>query len=298
MPPLEPTDQKALIDAHRAAVTRQAVADGPGELAALRAIARTHPTLASIQFQLGQRLLAGGRLNEGLAALKAADALRPDDAQIASALALASLRTNDITDATVFAEQAVTRAQSGDLVARISARLAALQVALATTDATAAATHAADIERLDPTLPLGDYVEGRIAYGEKRYEDASAALQNAVRALDSRADAVPDLQLVLGEALSQLGRDEDAEAAFKQAITAVPWSVSNYAALAGFYQQRMRDDDLSRTLDALLAEVPTPEGFVTAARLWTAAGNRAKADTVRAEARRRFRGDPALVGLR
>ena len=298
MPALEPTDQTALVEAHRAAVRRQAVADGPAELAALRAMARTHPTLASIQFQLGQRLLVGGRLGEGITALKAADALRPADPQVATALALALLRAGEPTEAAMFVEQALTRAQDGDLVARVSARLAALQVALAAADATAAAAHAADIERLDPTLPLGDYVEGRIAYGEKRYEDAAAALQNAVRALDTRPDAVPDLPLALGQALEQLGRDEEAETAFKQAITTLPWSVSGYAALAGFYQQRARTEDLSHTLDALTTEIPTTEGFVTAAKLWTAAGNRARADAVRAEARRRFRGDPALSGLR
>ena len=297
-PPLEPGDQRAVVEAHRAAVRRVAVGDWPASIAALRAIARTHPTLAAVQFQLGVRLLSAGRLGEAIAALMAADELVPEDPQIATTLAVTALRAGQLADAGAFAEQAVARASAADVTSKVAARVAALEVALASKNAEAAAMHVAEIERADPTMPLGDYVEGRVAFDEGRFEDAAAALQNAARALQAQAAVVPDLQLVLGDALAQLGRDTDAEAAYRQELLTFPASVRAYASLATLYHASNRDEAMTQTLDELIEAVPTAEGYATAARVWTAAGNRVRANALRTEARRRFRGDPALASIR
>jgi tetratricopeptide (TPR) repeat protein len=158
--------------------------------------------------------------------------------------------------------------------------------------------HVAEIERADPTLPLSDYVEGRVAFDEGRFEDAVAALQNAARALQAKGSVVPDLQLVLGDALSQLDRSTEAEAAYRQALLTFPASVRAYAGLATLYHGSQRDEAMTQTLDDLIEAAPTAEGYVAAARAWQAAGNRSRANAIRTEARRRFRGDPALASLR
>ena len=50
-------------------------------------------------------------------------------------------------------------------------------------------------------------------------------------------------------------------------------------------------------IDALLAEVPTPDGYAAAVRALTDLGLRRRADALRSEARTRFRGDQAPVVL-
>jgi tetratricopeptide (TPR) repeat protein len=295
MPPLEPGDQRALVEAHRAGVRRVAVGDWPASIAALRAIARTHPNLPTVHFQLGVRLLSAGRFAEAAAALSLADSIRPEDPQIATMRAMTALKAGQLADAVTFAEQAVARSMSADAVATVAARVAALEVALATKNPEAAAMHVAEIERADPSLPLGDYVEGRVAFDEGRFEDAAAALQNAARALQAKAPVVSDLYLVLGDALAQLDRGAEAEAAYRQELQAFPASVRAYTSLAMFYHANSREEAMTQTLDELLEAVPTAEGYAAAAGAWTAAGNRVRANALRVEARRRFRVDPALA---
>lgn len=297
-PPLAPGDQRALVEAHRAGVRRIAVGDWPAGIAALRAIARTHPTLPAVQFQLGIGLVHVGRLSEASTALLAAEALRPEDPQIVTALAETALRAGQLADAGAYAEQAVARSTSADVTAKVAARVAALEVALASRNAEAATMYVAEIERADPTLPLGDYVEGRVAFDEGRFEDAVAALQNAARALQVKAWVVPDLQLVLGDALVQLDRGTEAEAAYRQEMITFPSNVRAYASLAMLYHASNRDEAMTQALDDLIEVVPTAEGYTTAARVWAAAGNRTRANALRTEARRRFRGDPALASIR
>lgn len=297
-PSLETSEQRALVEAHRAGVRRLAVGDSAAAIAALRAIVRTHPTLAVVQYQLGVQLAHVGRLTEALAALSAADDLRPEDPQIATTLAVTALRAGKLVEAGAFAEEAVARASAGDAPSRIEARMAALEVALASKNAELAAMHVAEIERVDPALPLGDYVEGRVAFDEQRFEDAVAALQNAARALQGRASIVPDLQLVLGDALTQLDRSTEAEAAYRQELQTDPTSVRAYASLASLYHSTNRDEAMTQTLDELIEAVPTAEGYATAARVWAAAGNRARANELRIEARRLLRSDPAPASVR
>ena len=50
-------------------------------------------------------------------------------------------------------------------------------------------------------------------------------------------------------------------------------------------------------VDDLLAAAPTPEGYAAAVRLWTAVGQRSRADALSSDARARFRGDSPLALL-
>ncbi len=293
-PALSAGDQRALVEAHRAGVRRMALGDWAAGIAALRAIARTHPMLPVVQYQLGIRLLEAGRPADAMGPLKVADLLRQDDPEIATALAMAALKGQRIAEAETFVEQALARAADSDTTARVAARVVALEVALASKDNERAAIRAAEIEREDPTMPLSDYVEGRIAFDEQRFDDAVAALQNAVRALQDKATALADLHLVLGDALAQVDKVPEAEAAYRQELLAFPGNLRAFVGLAALLQATGRKEAMAQTLDALIEAVPTPEGYAAAARAWTSAGNRAKATALRNEARRRFRGDLAF----
>jgi hypothetical protein len=63
------------------------------------------------------------------------------------------------------------------------------------------------------------------------------------------------------------------------------------------YRAADRDADVEDVLDELVESTSTPEGYAMAARLWTAVGERSKAEALRSDARTRFRGDPSLVLL-
>lgn len=59
------------------------------------------------------------------------------------------------------------------------------------------------------------------------------------------------------------------------------------------YTASKREAEVEGVVDDLLASAPTPEGYAAAARLWTAVGQRSRADSLSSEARARFRGDPS-----
>ena len=55
-----------------------------------------------------------------------------------------------------------------------------------------------------------------------------------------------------------------------------------------------RGDDAVATVDQLVRRVPTPAGYAAAVRLSTLVGERERAAQLRAEARQRLAGEPAL----
>ena len=87
----------------------------------------------------------------------------------------------------------------------------------------------------------------------------------------------------------------DAEAEFREELRAFPRNVRAYASLAMLYHASNRDQAVEQTIDDLVVAAPTPDGYATAAELWTIVGERARAEALRADARRRFRGDPSLA---
>src|SRR5207249_1759014 len=84
-------DQAALIASHRRAASLVAQKKYSAALDALRAIAAKHQDLASVQYQIGSLLVRTGRVDEGIKALTAVAAARPDDPEIPVALAYALL---------------------------------------------------------------------------------------------------------------------------------------------------------------------------------------------------------------
>ena len=63
------------------------------------------------------------------------------------------------------------------------------------------------------------------------------------------------------------------------------------------YRASDRDADVEDVLNALVDAAPTPEGYAMAARLWSALGDRGRAEALKSDARTRFRGDPSVVLL-
>ena len=103
-----------------------------------------------------------------------------------------------------------------------------------------------------------------------------------------------DLHSLVGDTLERLERMPESEKMFREELRAFPTSVPALSSLVTLYHQAGRPEEAVGVLDTLLREVPTPEGYEAATRLWTALGDPARARALRSEARVRFRGDPSL----
>jgi tetratricopeptide (TPR) repeat protein len=168
-------------------------------------------------------------------------------------------------------------------------------VALAREDIAAATMHAEAAQKADPHLPLTQFVAGRLAYDEERYDAALAAYKEAAKIAEQAGTTLAELHLNLGNAYARLDRYTEAEAEFQEELREYPHNIAIYASLAMLYRASNREQAVDDVIGDLIEAAPTPEGYSMAARLWTIVGNRARAEALRVDARRRFRGDPSVA---
>jgi tetratricopeptide (TPR) repeat protein len=297
-PTIDATEQTALTASHRAAVVLIAQKRYSAALDALRAIAGKHPERASVQYQVASLLARTGRVDEAVRAFSAVATLRPDDADVPLALASTLLHARRVDEAAMQADQAVALADAGaDGRMKAAAHEIATRVALAREDAAAATMHAAMVQKADPHLPMPQFVAGRLAYDDGRYADALAAFKAAAATVEQAGATLAELHLNLGNTYARLDRYTEAEAEFHEELREYPHNIGTYASLAMLYRASNRDQAVEHVIGDLVEAAPTPEGYSMAARLWTIVGERARAEALRSDARRRFRGDPSLALL-
>ncbi|MBM3820455.1 MAG: hypothetical protein FJW14_15750 [Acidimicrobiia bacterium] len=293
--PIDPDDEAELLDAHRAAALLASEKKYGAAIDGLRAIAKTHPDVAVVRYQLGLLLARAGRFHEADRAFRETAALQPDNPHVRIAMAKASLRAREYEAAGESSTLAVALAERHSDRALAAAHEIAARIALAQSDAAAAELHATAAQAEGTTLPLLPYVRGRILHEEGSYEAALAAFEEAAAAERESGRPFEDLHWYLGDTLARLERYADAESQFRDELRAFPRSIPTYSSLAMLYRASNRERSVEDVIDELLAATPTAEGYATAARLWTILGDRDRAAAVRADARARFRGDPSLA---
>jgi tetratricopeptide (TPR) repeat protein len=294
---LDEMAERDTVEAHREAAISIGQKKYSAGIRALQAIVRAHPSLASVHYQLGELLVRMGRYDEAIRAFGTVRALRPDATAGALALADALVHAGKTSAAREQAETAIALAEHEDAHALAAAHEMAARVALADKDPEAATQHAEAAHTADPTLPVPQFVRGRLLYDEGKFEDAAASFGEAADALKERGASIADLHLYLGESLARLDRYADAEAHFREELRAYPRNVNAYTSLAMLYRASNRDAAVEDVLNELVAATPTPEGYAVAARLWTILGERSRAEALRSDARARFPGDPTLAQL-
>ena len=294
---LQPEVEARLLEMHRSAALLVAERKYAAAIDRLRAITRAHPELAVVHYQTGWLLARTARYEEAATAFAEAARLQPDNAQVPLALAATALRGRDLERAVAHVDTAVALATQHEPSARAAAHELAARVALARGDADAALQHAAAAQEVDAALPLEPFVRGRLLYESARYEEALEPLKEGVAAAVERGRPLEDLHATYGDTLARLDRYADAEAQYREELKAFPRNTRVYASLAMLYRAANRERDVEQVLGDLIEASPTPEGYAIAARLWTIAGDRSRAEALRADARSRFRGDPSLVLL-
>ena len=186
---------------------------------------------------------------------------------------------------------------TADAATRAAAYELAARIALARNDIETATAHAKAAHEADPRLPIELFVRGRQLYDDGKYDEAVAAFQEAANIARTQKRNIRGLYLYLGESLAQVGRYTDAEAQYREELRTFPRNVDVYSRLAMLYAATNREELVEDVLNELVAATPTPESYAVAARLWTFAGNRSRAEALRSDARARFRGDPSLALL-
>jgi tetratricopeptide (TPR) repeat protein len=183
-----------------------------------------------VQYQLGMLLARTARLEEAATAFRAAAKLNPDVSDAPAALARVLMRARQYEQARDRAALAVALAERENAGARALAHEVAARVALAQHDAEGATANAEAAHAADPSLPMPQFVRGRLLFDEGNYEEALAAFEEAATALDARGAALEELQQYLGESLVKLERPAEAEMHFKEEQRNFPSGLSVAAA--------------------------------------------------------------------
>ena len=293
---VDSSDEERVADAEATAARLVGERKFSAAVATLQEVAREHPTLASVHYQLGVLLARSGRVDEAVAPLRDAGELRPDAVEIPLALAEVLLRAGRLDDAQEAADRAIDIA-ADDHAAAGDAQALAARVALARKDVDAATMHADAALAANPGLPMPQFVRGRLAYDEGQYDAALMAFREAAAITSEHTTAIPDLHLYIGECLSHMEQYGEAEVEFRQELEAFPRNIQAYASLAMLYHAAGRDAEVEDVLNELVEAAPTPEGYGLAARLWMVLGERSRAEALKSDARARFRGDPSLALL-
>ena len=293
--PIDPEEEARILETHREAAMLAGQKKYSAAIDHLRRIARAHPQITVVRYQLGVLLSRTGRLAEAEADFRAAALVEPDNPYIPAALAGVLVRAGQLDEARDRAALAVALAEHRDARARAVAYETAARVALAQDESAQAEIYAEAAQHEDPAVPMMPFVRGRLLHAGGRYEEALTAFEEAAAVASQHERPLRELHWYLGDTLARLDRHADAETQFREELRAFPRSIRAYSSLALLYRVSNRPGGVEDTLDALIEASPTPEGYDTAARLWTIAGEPERAATLRADARARFRGDPSLV---
>jgi tetratricopeptide (TPR) repeat protein len=275
------------LDEYREAMRRDADG-GPGDvIETLRQLAAGRPEIPQLALELALRLQQAGRFEEAAAAARALAGRLPDRPEPLAVLGHILLEQERPGDA----QRAFAAALAGPHVTvPMSAALhaAAARAALQRRDVAAARAEAVQAAEAGAGPAIVAFVEGRLLLEQGDANGALARFDEALAASPKAGPPLEELQWRRGDALSQIERLDDAEAAYRRAIDERPRDVGPYVGLATAYHASGRDAQAAAAIDLLLRAVPTAPAYAQAARLSQALGDANRAEALRREARERF----------
>ncbi len=288
----DPKDKIGVYEDFRRATGLRRAGDEAAAIAALRDVVRREPGMLDAWEALGTALHAAGQERDAIAAFDRV--LRGDPGRAAVHLALS--RIHALGGRVEVAARHATAAASGD-PGRAFETLAELMLQrgrLADAVQYAQRSVAADPQRVAAHFVLG--VEARQA---GRCADALLAFDRAeVARARHKGLVVPGLHAGRGDCLARLGREAEAEQAFREELAALPYSREGRLGLALLQKSAGRDADAAETLVGLVREHPAPaaDDYWTVVRTLAAFGERKAASGWAEQARARFPADPRFRG--
>jgi choline-sulfatase len=277
----DPKDKVRVLEEYRKAVTLAARRDYEGAISGLRTILADNAGMADVWQQVGNLLMRVDRPEEALIAYKRFVTLKPAQANGLVAVAATLLRLKRLDEARQHAQLAVKVAAPHERLARASAHEMLAKIALAARDGETARREARLAQEEDPSLPMPLYVEALQLHTAGRYAEALPLFAEAAKQVNARTLTITELFFYLGDTLARLGRNAEAEAAFKQEIRMFPQNRRAYAGLAMLYRSIGRDAEAEAVIADLLETAPGAESRSLAKQLWTMFGEPEKARGVR-----------------
>ena len=276
----DPKDKAPLLRMYRQAVEQ--LGDGRVEegTALLRRILDDDPDMTDVWSQYAMSLVRLQRYRDALDAYKNVIRLQPDEPNGALGAASVLVTLNRLDEARAHAELAVARAPA-------LAHQALAVIDVAARHGTDALRHAELAAAADPGLPMPAFVRGMLEYNAQRYDEALRFLNDARTGYAKRSTQPRDLNFMIGDSLARMERYAEAEPFLRDEARLYPDHVRSRASLAMLYQSMGRTDVAAQTLDALVSDVPAPEAYLTAARVWRMFGRADRAAAVEAEGRKR-----------
>jgi choline-sulfatase len=277
----DPKDKVGVLEEYRKAVTLAAHRDYEGAIAGLRRILQDNAAMADVWQQVGNLLMRVDRPKEALVAYKRFVTLKPTQANGLVAVAATLLRLHRLDEARQHGQLALKVAAPHERLARASAHEVLAKIALAAKDGETARVEAQLAQEEDPTLPMPLYVQALQLHTAGRYAEALPLFAEAAKQVNTRTLTITELFFYLGDTLARLGRNAEAEAAFKQEIRMFPQNRRAYAGLAMLYRSIGRDAEAEAVIAGMLETAPGAESRSLARQLWTMFGEPEKARGVR-----------------
>jgi arylsulfatase A-like enzyme/Tfp pilus assembly protein PilF len=248
-----------------------------------RAILRDEPDLVDVRYQLAGNLRRLGRPQEALEVYH--DAIRRSPQlvdSVAIEIAKLELDLGDLKAAELNAKQALKLDPN-------EAHLILAAVAEGRGDLAGAEREArqatGDAER--PRVPALIHL-ARILSEEQKLDEALTTIDRAAaRVAQEGAHPVATLASTRGDILARLGRNPEAEAAFREEISRFPTTTAAYNRLAILLASEHRFAEIEPALDAMVKASPFPDTYLLAARTMHDLGNEVGARKYRARAERR-----------
>ncbi len=285
----DPKDKWQILETYRAAVERVADRKWPEAIALLQRVLGDEPEVVQVWNELADVSLLANRYDTALDAYRHIIALAPSEPDGYLGAAEVQLKEHKLDDARARAADAADLATDRDGRARAAAHALLARIALARHYPDGAREQAALALEADPGLPMPAFIEGRILYDQGKYEGALLQFQQAVAA-GRKAGATPiaELHFYTGDTLARLDRRSDAEAEFASELRSFPQNVRARAGLATLYHASGQAAAADTAITDMLRAAPTQESYALAARLLKSFGKTRQAQTIRAEALRRF----------
>jgi tetratricopeptide (TPR) repeat protein len=249
---------------------------------AFSALLAKEPGMTDVWQMYSEACMRLGRDAEALSALQTAARLSPGNPQILMALSNYFLETGDFAQAKKHAELVGDAGTASPYEA-----LARIAIAEGDLDAAERAARAA-LERY-PQRRVPRLILGRVLHDRQDCAGALAELDAAARPRAAESVvALQNLQYLRGDCLARMGREAEAEAAFREERQQFPSNAAARVGLAMLYASQGREAEARQSLSDLVTEIHTPEAYFAAIRTYEILGDPGSAMELKAEVRRLY----------
>ena len=252
-------------------------------VAVLQRLVRESPRMLDALEALARVLREAGRPAEAFDALSEADSLQPRTPQILLGLADLALEKGDLAKARAFGQAAAMGGAAG--ASQILA-----EAALAGKDFEEARRQARAALAADGQSRAGFLLLASIEKDAGNLPAAWSALEHVQRGAQGTETPLRDYQFLRGDVLARMGREAEADAAFREEMRVFPENPRGWTGLALLCASQGKPVEADRVLRDMIAKSSRPASYFAAAQAYEVLGDREAALKLRKRAESLFPG--------